>query len=169
VRQSDVVIPESMKMMYDRFHFAPGVRSGDLLRCSGQLGTDESFRPRETPEAQFAQAFENVRELLAAAGLGFGDVVEMTTFHVGLQQHLGTFVRVKDRFLAEPYPAWTAIGVSELAVPGALVEIRVTARFPRAGGAVGRSARPVRKKAVRKRAGKKSGRKRAGKKTARRR
>jgi enamine deaminase RidA (YjgF/YER057c/UK114 family) len=29
----------------------------------------------------------------------------------------------------EPYPAWTAIGVSALAIPGALVEIRATARL----------------------------------------
>ena len=52
-----------------------------------------------------------------------------TTFHVGLREHLGTFVKVKDRYIEAPYPAWTAIGVVELAVPGALVEIRATARL----------------------------------------
>ena len=31
-------------------------------------------------------------------------------------------------FLSEPWPAWTAIGITELAVPGAHVEIRVTAQ-----------------------------------------
>jgi enamine deaminase RidA (YjgF/YER057c/UK114 family) len=36
---------------------------------------------------------------------------------------------VKDRYVEAPYPAWTAIGVVELAVSGALVEIRVTARL----------------------------------------
>jgi len=35
---------------------------------------------------------------------------------------------VKDGFCKEPYPAWTAVGVSELAF-GALVEIKVTARI----------------------------------------
>jgi enamine deaminase RidA (YjgF/YER057c/UK114 family) len=70
-----------------------------------------------------------VKSVLAAAKLDFGDVVELTTFHVGLREHLGTFVAVKDRYLEAPYPAWTAIGVVELAVPGALVEIRVTARL----------------------------------------
>ena len=34
---------------------------------------------------------------------------------------------VKDRYLTDPYPAWTAIGVSELAAPAALVEVRVVA------------------------------------------
>ena len=39
-----------------------------------------------------------------------------------------TSMKVKDRFIKDPFPAWTAIGTTELALPGALVEIRVTAR-----------------------------------------
>jgi enamine deaminase RidA (YjgF/YER057c/UK114 family) len=129
MKKSDVLVPKGMEMAYDRFHFAPAVRSGKWLRCSGMLGTDETFRAVAEPEAQFAQAFENVKSVLAAAKLDFRDVIEMTTFHVGLGEHLGVFLKVKDRYLEAPYPAWTAIGVVELAVPGALVEIRVTARL----------------------------------------
>ena len=69
--------------------------------------------------------------MLTKAGVSFADVVDMTTFHVGLQAHLRTFAKVKDRYLKPPYPAWTAIGVSELAVPGGLVEIKVVARLER--------------------------------------
>jgi enamine deaminase RidA (YjgF/YER057c/UK114 family) len=151
VKKSDVLVPAGMEMFYDRFHFAPAVRTGNWLRCSGQLGTDEKFQAIAEPEAQFTQAFENVKAVLAAAGLDLGDVVEMTTFHVGLRDHLGTFVKVKDRFLEAPYPAWTAIGVVELAAPGALVEIRVTARLRKAakrrGAAKGKRAKRVRKAA----------------------
>ena len=50
---------------------------------------------------------------------------EMTTFHVGVLEHIATFMHVKDGFVKEPYPAWTAVGVTELAF-GALVEIKVT-------------------------------------------
>ena len=40
----------------------------------------------------------------------------------------GLFAEVKARFLASaPYPAWSAIGVHELALPGLLVEIKATA------------------------------------------
>jgi enamine deaminase RidA (YjgF/YER057c/UK114 family) len=136
MKKSDVVVPKGMEMAYEQFHFAPAIRTGKWLRCSGQLGTDEKFQAIVEPEAQFAQAFENVKSVLAAAKLGFGDVVELTTFHVGLREHLGTFMKVKDRYLEAPYPAWTAIGVVELAVPDALVEIRATARLR--DGAVGR-------------------------------
>ena len=41
---------------------------------------------------------------------------------------MAAFMAVKDRYLREPYPAWTAIGVAELIVPGGLVELRAVAR-----------------------------------------
>jgi len=145
VKKSDVLVPAGMEMAYDRFHFAPAVRSGGFLRCSGQLGTDERFAISAVdPEAQFVQAFENVNRVLAAAKLDFGDVVEMTTFHVGLREHLATFLAVKDRYFSAPWPAWTAIGVVELAAPGALVEIRVTARLRAARAAKRRGAAKLR-------------------------
>jgi len=77
---------------------------------------------------QFTQAFENVRTVLEKAGASFEDVVELTSFHVGLNAHMGIFMQVKDGYLKEPYPAWTAVGVAELAF-GALVEVKVTARI----------------------------------------
>ena len=46
----------------------------------------------------------------------------------GMRNHLrGNFKKVKDEFVKEPFPAWTAIGCTELAVEGARVEIRVVA------------------------------------------
>jgi enamine deaminase RidA (YjgF/YER057c/UK114 family) len=146
VKKSDVLVPKGMEMAYDRFHFAPAVRAGRWLRCSGQLGTDERFQAIAEPEAQFVQAFENVKSVLAAAKADFRDVVELTTFHVGLREHLGTFIKVKDRYLEPPYPAWTAIGVVELAAPGALVEIRVTARLRGATASKRGKAKPRRPK-----------------------
>ena len=44
-----------------------------------------------------------------------------------MHDHLGTFMKVRDEFVSEPWPAWTAIGITELAISGARVEIRVTA------------------------------------------
>jgi len=34
---------------------------------------------------------------------------------------------VKDRYLPDRYPSWTAVGVTQLALPGLLVEIRAVA------------------------------------------
>lgn len=152
MQRSDLVIPASMQAMYDRFHFAPAVRSGGLLLCSGQIGIGPDGRAPADPTEQFTLAFEAVKAVLAEARLGFSDVVEMTTFHVGLQQHLGAFMAVKDRYLPAPFPAWTAIGVSELAFPGGLAEVRVTAALPRAAARPAAAKRAVEKKTAKKRA-----------------
>jgi enamine deaminase RidA (YjgF/YER057c/UK114 family) len=139
LKKSDLVIPASMQSMYDRFHFAPAARSGGFLLCSGQIGIGPDGRAPADPTQQFTLAFEAVKAVLAEAKLDFSDVVELTTFHVGLLQNLGAFMAVKDRYLPEPFPAWTAIGVSELAFPGGIAELRVTAALRKA------AARPVAK------------------------
>ena len=157
MQKSDLVIPSSMQAMYDRFHFAPAVRAGDLLLCSGQIGIGADGAAPADLDKQFTLAFEAVKEILAEAKLDFSDVVEMTTFHVGLLQQLRVFSAVKDRYLPEPFPAWTAIGVSELAFPGGVCEVRVTARLrkPAARTAAPRRAaqpkRAAKRKAARKR------------------
>lgn len=115
-------------VMYDQWHFSQAVRTGRTLHCSGQLGlaADGSVPPEFTEEA--GNAWAAVGRVLESAGFDFRDIVEYTSFHVGLQSTLPDFMRARDAVLAEPWPAWTAIGISELAVPGARVEIRVTAR-----------------------------------------
>jgi len=122
-----VIIPKGMEASYERLHFAPAVRDGQRLFCSGQTGGDAGGKLADEPEAQFAQAFENVASVLEAGGASLADIIEMTTYHVDFDAHIGAFVGVKERFIEAPYPAWTAIGVSSLAF-GALAEIRVIAR-----------------------------------------
>ena len=46
---------------------------------------------------------------------------------MGLTAHVATFAGVRAKWVQEPYPAWTAIGVAELAAPDALVEVKVVA------------------------------------------
>jgi len=65
---------------------------------------------------------------LARAGVSWDDVVDMTTFHTDLAGTIDAFVAVKNRHVKLPPPAWTAIGISALYEPTALVEIKVTAR-----------------------------------------
>ena len=127
--KSAVVIPKGMEAYYDQYHFAPAVKDGDRLYCSGVIGVGPDGKAPEDPEAQFSQAFDSLQSVLTTAGVSFRDVVEMTTFHVGLRAHLTTFMKVKDRYMQAPYPAWTAIGVSELAFPGGIVEVKVIARL----------------------------------------
>ena len=47
---------------------------------------------------------------------------------VDLQKNAAAMAKVKDEFIKEPYPASTWIGITELVIPGARAEIKVTAR-----------------------------------------
>lgn len=121
------IIPASQQAMYDNFHFAPGIRTGDLLIMSGQVGMDASGKCPDDVTEQFRLAFENIEAVLEEAGGALTDIVEMTSYHIGMREHLREFIAVKDELISEPYPAWTAIGCTELAMPGAVVEIRAQA------------------------------------------
>lgn len=123
----NIIVPSEDKALYQNFHFASAARANGLVLCSGQIGSQAGGGIPESAEEEFRNAWKAVGKVLAAAGLGYVDIVEISSFHVGLQKNLGTFMKVKDEFVKEPYPAWTAIGVSELAVPGARVEVRVVA------------------------------------------
>jgi enamine deaminase RidA (YjgF/YER057c/UK114 family) len=123
------VIPASMQGSYDRFHFAPGVKVGELLLCSGQIGAGPDGRCPEDPAEQFRLAFEQVETLVTEAGGDLSSVVEMTTYHVDMSSHLGAFMKAKDAAMPEPHCAWTAIGCTDLALPGGLAEIRVIAHI----------------------------------------
>ncbi len=121
------IVPEGQESLYNQFHVAQAVRSGDFVFCSGQIGSDGSGGVPEAALDEFRLAWKAVGTVLAAAGLDFKDIVECTTYHVGLNEHLASFMKARDEVLSEPWPAWTAIGISELAVPGGRVEIRVVA------------------------------------------
>ena len=68
-----------------------------------------------------------MRSVLEAAGATLADVVELMTFHTDLRGEMAAFSKVKDAFFTERYPSWTAVGVTELALPELLVEIRAVA------------------------------------------
>ena len=125
----DTVVPESGKSAYKHFHFSQAVKSGSLLVCSGQIGTNPDHSVPESAEDEFRNAWQSVEEVLKEAGLGFEDIIEYTSYHVNLGKNMKAFMKVRDEVLSEPWPAWTAIGISELFIPGARVEIRVIAQL----------------------------------------
>ncbi len=121
------IIPEALSSYYSDWKMSPGLRSGSHIFFTGFTGADPDGRLPEDPEAQMRNAFAKVGYVLHEAGLDFGALVEMTTYHVGLRDHLELFKSVRAEFVREPYPAWTAIEVSGFVAEGAIIEIRVVA------------------------------------------
>jgi len=124
-----VVNLPSHQKMYDRFHFAQGTLTGSDLFCSGQIGTNPDGKSvPSTAIEEFRNLWVRIGDILQAADLGYENIIEYTSYHVGLNEHLSDFIKARDEFLTEPWPAWTAIGVSELVLPDARVELRVNAK-----------------------------------------
>jgi len=98
------------------------------VSLSGITGVHPDLSLSDDPETQFRDTFKFVATHLETAGLHFGHMVEMTTYHVELRKHLNAFIKIKDEFVRTPYPAWTAIGVTELITEGTMLEIRVIAK-----------------------------------------
>lgn len=128
--EREIIVPVAMKSIVERAGYAPAIRVKNLVFCAGQVGRDANMNVINDPERQFEACWDNLATVLSEAGCRFEDVVEMTTYHVGLWQHMDVFREVKDRIFPRGTCAWTCIGVSELAHPGLLVEIKVVAAIP---------------------------------------
>ena len=122
------IVPTDLQAYYDDWKMSPGHLSGDHLFLTGFTGADADGTLPADAEAQMRTAFDKVGLVLREAGLDFGALVEMTTYHVGLKDHLDLFKSVRAEYVQEPYPAWTAIEVAGFVREGAIVEIRVIAR-----------------------------------------
>lgn len=126
----DAVFPAGRHALYATHRYSAAIRSDDLLFVSGQVGSRDDGSPEPDFEAQVRLAFANLEATLRAAGCGFDDIVDVTTFHTDPTRQFDTVLAVKDEIFPQaPYPSWTAIGVTWLA--GFDFEIKVIARIPR--------------------------------------
>jgi enamine deaminase RidA (YjgF/YER057c/UK114 family) len=107
--------------------YSPGLRVGDTIHVSGTIGRPPGGDLPADIAEQFRQLYRNIAAVLGDAEATWADVVEMTSYHVGLREHIDTLFAVHREFVTEPYPAWTAVGVTELLSKDAVLEIAVTA------------------------------------------
>lgn len=125
----DAIFPTNRQALYDINSYSAAIRSGDLLFVSGQVGSLADGSPEPDFGKQVILAFDNLSEVLQAAGCTFDDIVDVTTFHTDPEAQFETVMTVKQKAFSEsPYPNWTAVGVNWLA--GFDFEIKVIARIP---------------------------------------
>jgi enamine deaminase RidA (YjgF/YER057c/UK114 family) len=124
------IVPVDQRHYYDDWRMSPGLECNGFVFFTGFTGVAPDGELSSDPEQQFRQAFSQVASVLEEGGMDFAHVVEMTTYHVGLRDHLDLFKAIRAEYVREPYPAWTAIEVAGFASEGTIVEIRVIARRP---------------------------------------
>ena len=127
--QRDPVFPANPHALFEAHGYAPAIRSENLLFVSGQVGARADGSPAPDFGDQVRLAFANLKATLLAAGCGFDDIVDVTTFHTDPENQFETIMAVKKEIFEQPpYPNWTAVGVNWLA--GFDFEIKVIARIP---------------------------------------
>jgi 2-iminobutanoate/2-iminopropanoate deaminase len=105
-------------------HYTDAVRFGDLLFVSGVIAVDKDLKlvGGDDVVAQTRCIFENMKQVLAAAGATFADVLKVTVFLVDVNDRV-KINKVRQEYFGSARPASTLIGVRELALPGVKVEI----------------------------------------------
>ena len=102
-----------------------------VLLVAGQGGWTQELMFPSSPKEQLRLAFANVATVLAAAGSSWSEVVEVTTYHVGLgPEVLDQTVALLREHCPDHQPLWTVLGVAALARPEMCVEITVRALTP---------------------------------------
>ena len=104
---------------------------GKTIYVSGQVSVDERGQTvaKGDLKGQTEKTFANLQVALKAAGAGFGDVVKMNLYVVGLRPEQVPLIReVRGRYInKENPPASTLVGVSALVGADWLIETDVVA------------------------------------------
>ena len=106
---------------------------GRTVYIAGQLGLDPDGKLAGASgdfRAQAKQAFDNLKNALAAVDAGFEHVVKLNNYLVDIS-HIHTYFEVRDRYVdTKAPPASTTIQISKLAHEGALYEVEAIAVVP---------------------------------------
>lgn len=109
--------------------YSQAVVSGDHVFLSGQTPIDPATGELVDGDigTQARQCFDNLRAVLAAAGLGFDDVVKVNVYLTSMDDFASMNTVYASQF-SEPFPARTTVAVAALPL-GARIEIELVARI----------------------------------------
>ena len=106
--------------------YSQAILANGFLFVSGQLGVSPGGEfTGSNVEAQAEQSMQNIKNILAEAGLGFENVVKTTIFLADMND----FAKVNEiyaKYFSEPFPARSTVAIKTL-TKNALVEIEVVA------------------------------------------
>jgi enamine deaminase RidA (YjgF/YER057c/UK114 family) len=121
------VNPPEIRAPFSRYsHGVLAPAGAEILVTSGQLGVGPDDIVPEDIEAQCVLCFENLRAILAEAGMGFADVIRFNAF-VTDRAYFPIYGAVRSRYVEGNAYASTLVIVSGFTRPEFKVEIEVTA------------------------------------------
>jgi 2-iminobutanoate/2-iminopropanoate deaminase len=120
------IAPPDMKDQRPRYTL--GWRVGNTIYVAGQLPYDKDGNLVGIGDirAQTRRVFENIRKIVEAGGATMNDIVKITVFVTDVRSR-EPYAEVRSEFFGPNPPASTLVQISNLAVPGALIEIEAVA------------------------------------------
>jgi enamine deaminase RidA (YjgF/YER057c/UK114 family) len=119
--------PVSIRAPFANYSHAVEVTTpGRMVFASGQLGVSPDDTVPEDAEAQAVLCFENIKAILAEAGMTLAEVVRFTAY-VTDRAYFPVYGAVRSRYVAGNAFASTLVIVSGFTRPEFKVEIEVTA------------------------------------------
>jgi enamine deaminase RidA (YjgF/YER057c/UK114 family) len=123
--------PDTMQKPPGYSHVVEVTGPGRTIYFAGQLGIDKSGRMGADAREQMEIAFQNVKAALDSVGATFSDLVKVNSYIVDIGTNIAHYREVRDKYVnTSAPPASTAIGVPQLARPGALFEIEAVVALP---------------------------------------
>ena len=124
--------PETIAKPGGYSHVVEITGPGRIVYIAGQLGLKPDGKIAGDFRAQAVQAFENLKNALAAVGATFNDVVKLNNYLIDIPTNIAIYREVRDKYVntATP-PASTTIGVPALARDGALFEVEAIVMLAR--------------------------------------
>lgn len=107
--------------------YSQGIAAGPLVFVSGQLGMDPQTGELvgDSVESQAQQALENLSQVLAASGVGLGQVMAVDAFLTDMEDFV-TFNGIYEGYFSDHKPARAVVAVKALP-KAACVEIKCIA------------------------------------------
>jgi enamine deaminase RidA (YjgF/YER057c/UK114 family) len=118
---------EGERGFQERTGYADAVIAGDTIYLSGVV---VGLREGEDLNAAYDRTYRHIAAILARAGAGWDDVVDITSYHTDITAQFPAMAQVHRRYVRAPFPAWTAIDVDRLVPERGLTEIKIVARRP---------------------------------------
>src|SRR6185437_11945941 len=116
--------PETIAKPGGYSHVVEITGPGRIVYIAGQLGVKPDGKIAGDFRAQAVQAFENMKNALAAVGATFDDVVKLNNYLIDIKENLGAYREVRDKYVnTSKAPASTTIGITALAREDALYEV----------------------------------------------
>lgn len=115
--------PPAMCEPFNPYSHGAEVKAGSrLVYLAGQVGADKDGVIPADFETQITNTYRNIETILKEAGMGFENLVKLTTFLIH-PEDAPRMREIRSSFLGAHQPAHTLLYISRLAFPEFLIEV----------------------------------------------